>query len=172
MESLPKYRIAAARPEDLGTIITLVRELAEFERLLHEVRITAADLHEHLFGAHPYAEAAVVWVGDEPAGFALWFHNYSTFVGRPGLYLEDLYIRPVHRGQGYGEALLQHLAALALQRGCARLEWSVLDWNKRAIGFYRKLGAVPMDDWTVYRITGDALLTLARVGGSGSTQSG
>jgi ribosomal protein S18 acetylase RimI-like enzyme len=172
METLPKFRIAPVRPEDLATIITLVRELAEFERLLHEVRITAEDLHEHLFGARPYAEAAVAWAGQEPAGFALWYHNYSTFIGRPGLYLEDLYVRPVYRGQGYGEALLQHLAALAVERGCARLEWSVLDWNQRAIGFYKKLGAVPMDEWTVYRVTGEALLALSRVSGRGPTQSG
>lgn len=162
MEPRPAYRIAPARTEDLETIVELVRELAEFERLLHEVRITAADLRDHLFGPRPYAEAAVVWSGEQAAGFALWFHNYSTFMGRPGLYLEDLYVRPVFRGQGYGEALLQHLAALAVERGCARLEWSVLDWNQRAIGFYKKLGARPMDDWTVYRVTGDALLALAR----------
>jgi GNAT superfamily N-acetyltransferase len=162
MEPPPPYRIAPARPEDLEIVVALVRELAEFERLLHEVRITAADLQDHLFGPHPYAEAALVWAGEQAAGFALWFHNYSTFMGRPGLYLEDLYVRPVFRGQGYGEALLQHLAALAVERGCARLEWSVLDWNQRAIGFYRKLGARPMDDWTVYRVTGDALLALAR----------
>jgi GNAT superfamily N-acetyltransferase len=168
MEPRPPFRIAPARPEDAGLIIALVRELAEFERLLHEVRITADDLREHLFGPRPYAEAAVVWVGEDAAGFALWFHNYSTFMGRPGLYLEDLYIRPVFRGQGCGEALLQHLAALAVERGCARLEWSVLDWNQRAIGFYQKLGARPMDDWTVYRVTGDALLALSGRGGSDS----
>jgi GNAT superfamily N-acetyltransferase len=162
MESRPAYRILPARPEDVDTLIALVRELAEFERLLHEVEITPEDLRSHLFGPRSYCEAAVAWAGDEPAGFALWFHNYSTFRGRPGLYLEDLYIRPVFRGQGYGEALLAHLAGLAVERGCARLEWAVLDWNQRAIGFYKKLGAVPMDDWTVYRVTGDALISLAR----------
>jgi GNAT superfamily N-acetyltransferase len=162
VESSNPFRILPARPEDVGTLITLIRELAEFERLLHEVCITAEDLQAHLFGPRPYCEAAVVWVGDEAAGFALWFHNYSTFVGRPGLYLEDLYVRPVFRGKGYGEALLTHLAGLAVERGCARLEWSVLNWNQRAIGFYKKLGAAPMDDWTVYRVTGDALISLAR----------
>ena len=155
------YRIAPARPQDVATIIALVRELAEFERLLHEVRIEPQDLQAHLFGPRPFCEAAVVWVGEEAAGFALWFHNYSTFMGRPGLYLEDLYIRPVFRGQGFGEALLKHLAGLAVERGCARLEWSVLDWNQRAIGFYKSMGAEPMDDWTVYRVTGEALRALA-----------
>jgi GNAT superfamily N-acetyltransferase len=160
-ESSVNYRIAPARPEDVAIMIALVRELAEFERLLHEVRITPEDLHAHLFGPRPYCEAAVVWVGDEAAGFALWFHNYSTFMGRPGLYLEDLYVRPVFRGQGCGEGLLKHLAGLAVERGCARLEWSVLDWNQRAIGFYKSMGAAPMDEWTVYRVTGDSLLALA-----------
>jgi GNAT superfamily N-acetyltransferase len=161
MESPVPFRIEPARPEDVGTLVALVRELAEFERLLHEVRVTPEDLRSHLFGPRPYCEAALVWVGGEAAGFALWFHNYSTFMGRPGLYLEDLYVRPVFRGQGYGEALLAHLAGLAVARGSARLEWSVLDWNQRAIGFYTKLGAVPMDDWTVYRVTGDELASLA-----------
>jgi GNAT superfamily N-acetyltransferase len=160
-EPRPEFRIVPARPADAEIMVSLVRELAEFERLLDEVRITPDDLRKHLFGTRPYCEAALVWVGEEAAGFALWFHNYSTFMGRPGLYLEDLYIRPVFRGQGYGEALLKHLAALAVERGCARLEWSVLDWNQRAIGFYKSMGAAPMDDWTVYRITGDALLALA-----------
>lgn len=160
-ESSVNYRIAPARPEDVAIMIALIRELAEFERLLHEVRITPEDLHAHLFGPRPYCEAAVVWVGDEAAGFALWFHNYSTFMGRPGLYLEDLYVRPVFRGQGCGEGLLKHLAGLAVERGCARLEWSVLDWNQRAIGFYKSMGAAPMDEWTVYRVTGDSLLALA-----------
>jgi len=157
----PVFRIAAARREDLDTIVTLIGELAEFERLTHEVRITAPHLGEHLFGPRPYAEAVVAWLGEEPVGFALWFHNYSTFAGRPGLYLEDLYVRPAHRGGGYGAALLRYLAQRALARGCARFEWSVLDWNEKAIGFYRKLGAVPMEDWTVYRVAGDALQALA-----------
>ncbi len=155
-------RIAPARPEDVELIVSLVRELAEFERLVHEVRIVPDDLRRDLFGARPYAEAAIAWVDDVAVGFALWFHNYSTFAGRPGLYLEDLYIRPAHRGHGYGETLLGYLAGLAVARGCARFEWSVLDWNEKAIGFYRKLGAVPMDEWTVYRVAGPSLERLAR----------
>jgi GNAT superfamily N-acetyltransferase len=159
--SQPTLRIEPARPGDTGLIVEFVRELAEFERLLQNVRITPEDLQRDLFGAHPYAEAAIAWVGTDAVGFALWFHNYSTFAGRPGLYLEDLYIRPAFRGHGFGEAMLKYLAALALERGCARFEWSVLDWNEKAIGFYRKLGAVPMDDWTVYRVAGPALARLA-----------
>lgn len=153
--------VEPAVADDVPVIATLVRELAEFERLGHEVRIEAPLLHEHLFGPRPYAEALMARVNGETVGFALYFHNYSTFAGRPGLYLEDLYIRPQHRGRGYGEAMLRHLAALAVARGCARFEWSVLDWNENAIAFYRKLGAVAMDDWTVYRVTGDALARLA-----------
>jgi GNAT superfamily N-acetyltransferase len=142
-------------------IIELIRELAEFERLADQVRIDPGLLGQHLFGEPRYAEAVMAWVGDQPAGFALFFHNYSTFLGRPGLYLEDLFVRPIFRGQGHGEALLRHLARLAVDRGCGRFEWSVLDWNQRAIDFYRKLGAVPMDEWTVYRVSGDALERLA-----------
>jgi GNAT superfamily N-acetyltransferase len=156
-----QFRIELARPSDSGLVVELIRELAEYERLLPEVRITAADLERDLFGPRPYAEAALAWLGDEPAGFALWFHNYSTFAGRPGLYLEDLFVRPAHRGRGVGAALLRHLARLALERGCARFEWSVLDWNAPAIEFYRKLGAVALDEWTVQRVAGDALRRLA-----------
>lgn len=157
-------RIEPARPEDVPSIIGLIRELAEFERLAHEVQIEPGPLNEHLFGARPYAEAIMARVGAETVGFALFFHNYSTFVGRPGLYLEDLYVRPEYRGHGYGEELLRYLAALAVERRCGRLEWSVLDWNEKAIAFYRKLGAVAMDDWTVYRVAGDALEKLASKG--------
>jgi GNAT superfamily N-acetyltransferase len=157
----PRFRIEPARPADAADIVTFVRELAEYERLLHEVRIEPADLERDLFGPRPFAEAAIAREGDEAVGFALWFHNYSTFAGRPGLYLEDLYVRPAFRGRGYGEALLRYLARLAVERGCARFEWAVLDWNEPAIAFYRKLGAVAMDDWTVQRVTGDALRTLA-----------
>jgi GNAT superfamily N-acetyltransferase len=153
--------IAPAAPDDVPDITTLIGELAEFERLAHEVRIEPSLLREHLFGPRPYAEALMARVDGGTVGFALFFHNYSTFAGRPGLYLEDLFIRPPHRGRGYGEAMLRHLAALAVARGCGRFEWSVLDWNERAIAFYRKLGAVAMDDWTVYRVTGDALARLA-----------
>ena len=160
--SQPTVRIEPARPGDAVLLVEFVRELAEFERLLPEVRIKPEDLQRDLFGARPFAEAAVAWVGTDAVGFALWFHNYSTFAGRPGLYLEDLYVRPAFRGPGFGEAMLKYLAALALERGCARFEWSVLDGNDKASGFYRKLGAVPMEDWTVYRIAGPALARLAR----------
>ncbi len=155
-------------PEDAALIVNLVRELAEYERLLHEVRMTPDDLVRDLFGPRPYAEAVIAREGDQPVGFALWFHNYSTFAGRPGLYLEDLYVRPAFRGRGYGEALLRYLARLAVERGCARFEWAVLDWNAPAIAFYRKLGAEPMDDWTVQRVTGAALQALA----SGNEENG
>lgn len=154
-------RIEPAQPSDTALIVALVRELAEYERLLHEVRITPDDVLRDLFGPRAYAEAVIARVGDEPVGFALWFHNYSTFAGRPGLYLEDLFVRPAFRGRGYGEALLRYLACVTVERGCARFEWSVLDWNEPAIAFYRKLGAVPLDDWTVQRVSGDALLALA-----------
>jgi GNAT superfamily N-acetyltransferase len=153
--------IDPARPADAALIVALVRELAEYERLLPEVRLTPGDVERDLFGPRPYAEAVIAREGGQAVGFALWFHNYSTFAGRPGLYLEDLYVRPAFRGRGYGEALLRYLARLALERGCARFEWAVLDWNAPAIAFYRKLGAVAMDDWTVQRVAGPALLALA-----------
>jgi len=155
------FRIEPAQPADAALIVALVRELAEYERLLQDVRITPDDVRRDLFGPRAFAEAVIARVGDEPVGFALWFHNYSTFAGRPGLYLEDLFVRPAFRGRGYGEALLRYLARVTVERGCARFEWSVLDWNEPAIAFYRKLGAVPMDDWTVQRVSGDALLALA-----------
>lgn len=153
--------IDPATPSDVPLILGLIRELAEYERLLHEVRTQAERLQRHLFGPRPYAEAVVARAAGEPVGFALWFHNYSTFEGRPGLYLEDLFVRPAQRGRGYGEALLRHLARLAVERDCARFEWAVLDWNEPAIRFYRKLGAVAMDGWTVQRVSGDALRALA-----------
>ena len=153
--------IAAATPADVPLILSLIRELAEYERLAHEVRVRPENLQRHLFGPRPYAEAVVARTGPDPVGFALWFHNYSTFECRPGLYLEDLFVRPTHRGRGYGEALLRHLARLAVERDCARFEWAVLDWNEPAIRFYRKLGAVAMNEWTVQRVSGDALRVLA-----------
>jgi ribosomal protein S18 acetylase RimI-like enzyme len=153
-------RIEPARPEDVPMILMLIRELAEFERLLHEVTATEEQVHEGLFGARPSAEVVMARIGDEVAGFALYFHNFSTFLAKPGIYLEDLYVRQKFRGQGCGEALLRHLASIALARGCGRLEWSVLDWNQRAIAFYKSLGAAPMSEWTIYRVTGDALARL------------
>lgn len=147
---------------DVPTILAFIRELAEYERLSHEVVATQELLEQQLFSIPPRAEVIIAQYHNEPVGFALYFHSFSTFVGRPGLYLEDLYVRPSMRGKGIGRSLLQRLAQIALERGCARLEWSVLDWNEPAIGFYKSVGAVPMSDWTVYRMTGEALQTLAR----------
>ena len=155
--------IDPATPADVPLLVELIRELADYERLLDRVRVRSEDLQRHLFGARPYAEAVIARAASQPAGFALWFYNYSTFEGRPGLYLEDLFVRPAHRGRGHGEALLRHLARVAVERECARFEWAVLDWNEPAIRFYRKLGAVAMDDWTVQRVSGDALRALAQV---------
>jgi GNAT superfamily N-acetyltransferase len=156
--------IRSAVPADVPAIVALVRELAEYERLAHEVVAEESAVLEHLFGARPYAEVLMAIPDDAPSelvGFALFFHNYSTFLGRPGIYLEDLYVRAGHRGSGLGRALLVRLAQLARERGCGRLEWSVLDWNEPSIEFYRALGAVAMDEWTGYRLTGDALAALA-----------
>jgi len=147
---------------DASLLLTLIRELADYERLSHEVRATEELLHEALFGERPYAEAVIGHVGEHVAGFALFFHNFSTFLARPGMYLEDLYVRPQYRGSGLGKALLQHVAQLAVERGCGRMEWSVLDWNTPAAGFYRNLGAEPMDEWTVFRLTGEALRQVGR----------
>ena len=142
-------------------ILTFIRELAEYERLSHEVVATEDSLHEWLFGEKPVAEVLIAEYGAEAVGFALFFHSFSTFLGRPGIYLEDLYVRPAFRGRGMGEAMLVHLAKLAKERGCGRLEWSVLDWNEPSIRFYESLGAVAMQDWTVQRVTGEALDRLA-----------
>jgi GNAT superfamily N-acetyltransferase len=153
--------IAPATERDVSVLHGLIGALAEYERLTQDVVATEADLHEALFGPHRYAEAVVASIDGTTVGFALWFHNYSTFVGRPGLYLEDLFVLPAWRGRGIGRALIVHLARIAVERRCGRMEWSVLDWNEPAIRFYKSLGARPMDEWTVYRITGDALRTLA-----------
>jgi GNAT superfamily N-acetyltransferase len=154
-------RITPASAADTPIILALIRELAEFERLLNEVTATEDQLRDTLFGQRCSAEVVIARVDEEVAGFALFFHNYSTFLAKPGLYLEDLFVRPKFRGQGTGEALLKHLARLAIDRGCGRLEWSVLDWNQRAIDFYKALGAKPLDDWTMFRVTGEALTKLA-----------
>jgi GNAT superfamily N-acetyltransferase len=155
--------IRAATTADTPAIARLIRALAEYERLSHGVDFTEPALREHLFGPRPFAEVLLAEDGGAVVGFALFFHNYSTFRGKPGLYLEDLFVEPAHRGKGHGKALLQAVARLAVERGCARVEWSVLNWNEAALGFYRALGAVPLDDWTVYRLTGEAL---AKVAGS------
>jgi len=153
--------IRPAAPADLPLIAQLIRDLAEYEKLAHEVRFDEAVLGEKLFGPRPYAEVLIGELDGAAQGFALFFHNFSTFEGKPGIYLEDLFVRPAARGSGLGKALLARLAELALQRDCARLEWSVLDWNEPAIGFYKKLGARLMDEWTVMRLDG---ADLARLG--------
>jgi GNAT superfamily N-acetyltransferase len=155
-------RIEPAGETDLPLILGFIRELAEYERMLGQVVATEALLREQLFGARPGAEVVIARWDGEPAGFALFFHNFSTFLGRRGLYLEDLFVRPAFRGKGVGRALLAHLARTAVERGCGRLEWWVLDWNEPAIGFYRALGALPMSDWTVFRLSGEPLAALAR----------
>lgn len=153
--------IRPATPEDVATILGFVRDLAAFEREPDAVKATDAMLTEALFGADPAAEAVIARDSTGPTGFALFFHNFSTWTGRRGLYLEDLYVAPHARGQGVGTALLRHLASIAVERGCARFEWSVLDWNADAIAFYRSMGAVGQQDWTVQRVSGDALRRLA-----------
>ncbi|HEY6461705.1 MAG TPA: GNAT family N-acetyltransferase [Polyangiaceae bacterium] len=154
--------IRPARPDDVPAVLGLIRALARYERLEHEVVGTEADLREHLFGARPRAEVLLVEEAGAVVAFALFFHNYSTFLCKPGLYLEDLFVLPEHRRKGYGKALLAALARLARERGCGRFEWSVLDWNESALAFYRSLGAQTMDDWRVMRVTGAALDALAR----------
>jgi len=149
--------IDAATPADIPTLLTLIGELAEFERLAHELAVTPASLEEALFGPRPVCEAVVARVAGEVAGFALFFRNFSTFAGREGLFLEDLYVRPAFRGQGIGRSLLEHVAGVAAARGCSRMEWSVLNWNRRAVGFYEALGARPVNDWTIYRLDRTAL---------------
>jgi GNAT superfamily N-acetyltransferase len=155
-------RIVPATERDVPLILQFIRGLAEYERLSHEVTATEQGLRESLFGRHPAAEVVICYIGGEPAGFALFFHNYSTFVGKPGLYLEDLFVLPTFRGRGCGKALLAYLAKLAVDRNCGRFEWTVLDWNEPAIGFYKKLGARLLDDWRVCRMSGEALRNLAR----------
>ncbi len=156
--------IRPATAADLPLIAQLIRDLAEYERLAHEVRFDDQVLAAKLFGPRPYAEVVIGEIDGVAQGFALFFHNFSTFEGRPGIYLEDLFVRPEARGSGLGKALLSHLAALAVERDCARLEWWVLDWNEPAIGFYKKLGARFMDEWTVMRVDGEALNQLGAAG--------
>lgn len=153
--------VRPATPDDVVLIWELIRGLAEYERLLDECHATPEALAEHLFGAHPVAEVLIAEDGDGPAGFALFFPTYSTFVARPGIWLEDLFVRPERRGTGCGRALLERVAQLAVQRGCGRLEWAVLDWNGPAIGFYERLGARPLDEWRICRLDGAALARMA-----------
>jgi GNAT superfamily N-acetyltransferase len=153
--------IRPATATDLPLIAQFIRDLAEYEKLAHEVRFDEVVLGDRLFGERPYAEVLIGEIDGAAQGFALFFHNFSTFEGRPGIYLEDLFVRPEARGSGLGKALLKALAALAVARDCARLEWWVLDWNDPAIQFYKKLGAKPMEEWTTFRVDGDALRELA-----------
>lgn len=154
--------IRTAQRDDSATILAFIRELAEFEKLLHEVDATEADIAEALFGASPRVFCDIALQDGQPVGCAIWFYNFSTFRGRHGIYLEDLYVRPEHRRRGIGRALLAHLAARCVREDLTRLEWWVLNWNKRALAFYRSIGAQAMSDWTVKRLTGDALVALAR----------
>ena len=156
--------IRPATPADVTEIANLIRELAEYEKLAHEVTFAESELREHLFGKRPYAEVLIAEQDDTHAivGFAFFFHNFSTFCGKPGIYLEDLFVRPAHRGKGYGKALLAALARLAIDRNCARLEWAVLNWNTPSIEFYKSLGAKPQDEWTVYRLVDEPLEKLAK----------
>ena len=155
------FTIRPADEADIPVILQLIRDLATYERAPNEVTATEQQLADVLFGEKPRAEVALAFEEDTPVGFAVFFHNFSTWLGRPGLYLEDLFVKPDARGKGYGRALLVYLAKMARDRGCGRMEWAVLNWNKPAIEFYDKLGAKPMDEWTVYRLTGDAISRLA-----------
>jgi GNAT superfamily N-acetyltransferase len=154
-------RIERATERDVSTILEMINALAVYERMSDQVVATEAGLREALFGPRPDAEVLIAYADGTPAGFALFFHNFSTFLGRRGLYLEDLFVKPEMRGSGIGKRLLAELARLAVERKCGRFEWAVLDWNEPAIGFYKKLGAEPMNEWTVFRVSGEALERLA-----------
>lgn len=157
----PDLTIRFATEDDVPLILSLIRGIAEYEKLLHEVIATEELLKENLFGKKRTAEVVLVFYKNEPAGFALFFHNFSTFIGKAGIYLEDLFVKPELRGKGIGKILLAYLGKLAIERDCGRIEWSVLDWNEPAIDFYKKLGAQPMDEWTAFCVTGEAIEKLA-----------
>jgi len=158
---LSEFEIRPATRDDCQLILGFIKELADYEKLSHEVVATEAILEECLFGQRPYAEVLIAEYRQQAVGYALFFHNYSTFTGRPGIYLEDLYVQPAMRGKGFGKSLLAYIAKLAVDRRCTRFEWSVLDWNEPSLQFYRSIGAAPMDEWTVQRLDGDALQKLA-----------
>jgi len=161
VQNLPEdFEIRPGTPDDASLILSFIKELADYEKMSDEVVADEDLINEHLFGKRKSAEVVIGYYKNEPVGFALFFHNFSTFLGRPGLYLEDLFVRKEMRGKGFGKALLKHLAHLAVKRNCGRMEWAVLNWNEPSIQFYKSLGAKPMDDWTVYRVTGKALKEL------------
>jgi GNAT superfamily N-acetyltransferase len=159
---LDDFTLRSATIDDVPSILGFIIELAEYEKLAHEVVATEDTLRETLFGPTPYAQVIIAELAGVPVGYALFFHNFSTFTGRPGIYLEDLYVLPKHRGQGFGKLLLAYLARKAVDMNCTRVEWSVLDWNQPAIDFYRSIGALPMDGWTVQRLDGDRLASFAK----------
>jgi GNAT superfamily N-acetyltransferase len=161
---MTSHTLRRAEPADIDAIVALIGELAEFEQLAHLVEVTPEKLAPHLFGERPVAECVVGEIGGEVVAFALFFSNFSTFLARPGLYLEDLYVRPAHRGSGLGKAMIEYLGRLAAERGCGRFEWSVLDWNANAIAFYEKLGATLLPDWRICRISGTHLHRFAEPG--------
>ena len=164
MATADNFHIRPAAPDDVPLILAFIKGLAEFEHLSGEVTATEAGLRESLFGANPAAEVVIGFAGDEPAGFAVFFHNYSTFLGQRGMYLEDIFVVPEYRSNGLGKLLLAHVAGIAVERGCGRFEWSVLDWNENAARFYKELGAEVMGDWRAFRMDGDALQRLASSG--------
>jgi GNAT superfamily N-acetyltransferase len=161
---IPNFAIRPATIGDVPIILELIRDLATYERAPREVTATEEQLTDVLFGHKPAAEVLLALEGDVPVGFAVFFYNFSTWLGRPGLYLEDLFVKPEHRGKGYGRALLVYLAGIARDRGCGRMEWAVLDWNEPAIDFYKKLGAAPLDEWKIFRLTRDGIAKLAAEG--------
>src|SRR5437773_12210281 len=169
MKRQNNFEIRPARVEDVPIILELIRDLATYERASHEVTATKEQLVDVLFGKRPAAEVLLAFKGQSPVGFAVFFHNFSTWLGRRGLYLEDLFVKPDKRGKGYGRALLVELAKIARDRGCGRMEWAVLDWNEPAIKFYRTLGAKPMDEWTVFRLTCDGMAKLAKAAETAAT---
>jgi GNAT superfamily N-acetyltransferase len=172
MQNVAGFEIRPARVEDVSVILGLIRDLATYERAPQEVVATEEQLVEVLFGKRPAAEVLLGFERKLPVGFALFFHNFSTWLGRPGLYLEDLFVKPEKRGKGYGRALLVELAKIARDRGCGRMEWAVLDWNEPAIKFYHGLGAKPMDEWTVFRLTRDGIERLANAADTAATTEG
>lgn len=159
---MSEFEIRPATIDDVPVIYTFIKGLAEYEKLAHEVVASEEILRQTLFGQRPYAEVVIAYYRQQPVGFALFFHNFSTFLGRPGIYLEDLFVQPEFRSKGFGRKLLAYLARLTRERNCGRLEWSVLDWNEPAIRFYKSLGAKPMDEWTIFRVTGAALDNLSQ----------